>query len=179
MIALMGAISLFIFRSDGQQSKPLLQWTDTDKMAWGILLLFGGGIALATALENAGLIEQLGQWFSSFGASHVMIIFLVTLTALFLSEIMSNVAQVIVFAPVVSALADAVGIHPLQLGIAMTLAASCASMLPIGTPPNAIVFSSGYIKLSQMTRVGFIMNIIAVLLITLFCWLLLPLAFGL
>lgn len=179
MIALLGAIALFIFRSGGPQSKPLLQWNDTDKMAWGILLLFGGGIALATALENAGLIEQLGQWFGSFGASHLMIIFLVTLTALFLSEIMSNVAQVIVFAPVVSALADAVGIHPLQLGIAMTLAASCASMLPIGTPPNAIVFSSGYIKLSQMTRVGFIMNLIAVALITLFCWLVLPLAFTL
>ena len=178
MIALMGAIALFIFRSGGKESKPLLQWSDTSKMAWGILLLFGGGIALATALENAGLIEQLGRWFGSFAASHLMVIFLVTLTALFLSEIMSNVAQVIVFAPVVSALADAMGIHPLQLGIPMTLAASCASMLPIGTPPNAIVFSSGYIKLSQMTRIGFIMNIIAVVLITLFSWLLLPLVFN-
>jgi sodium-dependent dicarboxylate transporter 2/3/5 len=91
---------------------------------------------------------------------------------------MSNVAQVIVFAPVVSGLAEAMHLHPLYLGIPMTLAASCASMLPMGTPPNAIAFSSGYIKLKHMTRVGFVMNVIAVLLITLFCWLLLPLVFG-
>jgi solute carrier family 13 (sodium-dependent dicarboxylate transporter), member 2/3/5 len=107
-----------------------------------------------------------------------MLIFLVSLIALFLSEVMSNVAQVIVFAPVVSSLAVAAGMHPLVLGIPMTLAASCASMLPMGTPPNAIAFSSGYIKLNQMIRVGFVMNIISVILITLFCWLLLPLVFA-
>ena len=88
---------------------------------------------------------------------------------------MSNVAQVIVMAPVVSALAEALNMNPLLLGIPMTLGASCASMLPMGTPPNAIVFSSGHIKLNQMLRVGFVLNIICVLLITLFCWLLLPL----
>jgi sodium-dependent dicarboxylate transporter 2/3/5 len=88
---------------------------------------------------------------------------------------MSNVAQVIVFAPVVSSLADAVGMNPLLLGIPMTLAASCAGMLPMGTPPNAIVFSSGHIRLQQMTKAGFVMNIVAVVLITLFCWFLLPL----
>ena len=179
MIAMMGAVALFIFRGgQAAANKPLLQWEDTGKMAWGILLLFGGGIALAGALEKAGLIEQLGQWFGQFAGHKLMIIFLVTITALFLSEVMSNVAQVIVFAPVVSALADAVHLHPLQLGIPMTLAASCASMLPIGTPPNAIVFASGYIKLGQMTRVGFVMNIIAVILITLFGWLVVPFAFG-
>ncbi|MDQ3682192.1 MAG: anion permease, partial [Bacteroidota bacterium] len=91
---------------------------------------------------------------------------------------MSNVAQVIVFAPVVSSLAEAANMHPLLLGIPMTLAASCASMLPMGTPPNAIAFSSGYIKLRDMTKVGAVMNIIAILLITLFSWFLLPLVFG-
>jgi sodium-dependent dicarboxylate transporter 2/3/5 len=87
---------------------------------------------------------------------------------------MSNVAQVIVFAPVVSALADAVHMNPLLLGIPMTLAASCAGMLPMGTPPNAIVFASGHIKLKQMVKAGFVMNVISVILITLFCWYLLP-----
>ncbi len=111
-------------------------------MAWGILLLFGGGIALAGALEKTGLIEQLGHWFAGFGLNQLLLIFLVALFSLFISEVMSNVAQVIVFAPVVSGLAEAVHMHPLQLGIAMTLAASCASMLPMGTPPNAIAFSS-------------------------------------
>lgn len=174
MIALMGAITLFIV-PNGKNGEALLEWKDTKNMAWGILLLFGGGIALAGALEKAGLMLQLGQWFAGFGSNTLLLIFMVTLISLFVSEVMSNVAQVIVFAPVVSALAEAAHIHPLQLGIPMTLAASCASMLPMGTPPNAIAFSSGYIKLKDMTRVGFVMNIISVILITLFCWLLLPL----
>lgn len=174
MIAIMGATALFITPS-GKEDEPLLEWKDTRRMAWGILLLFGGGIALAGALEKAGLIDQLGIWFAQYGFSPLMLIFLVALISLFVSEVMSNVAQVIVFAPVVSGLAEASHMHPLLLGIPMTLAASCASMLPMGTPPNAIAFSSGYIKLKHMIRVGFVMNIIAVILITLFCWLLLPL----
>lgn len=177
MIALMGAVALFIVPSGKGAKEGLLVWSDTKNMAWGILLLFGGGIALASALEKAGLIEQLGQWFAQFAFNELALIFLVTLLSLFISEVMSNVAQVIVFAPVVSSLAEAAGMHPLLLGIPMTLAASCASMLPMGTPPNAIAFSSGYIKLKQMTRVGFVMNVISVIIITLFCWLLLPLIF--
>lgn len=175
MIALIGGIALFVVPGGKGGREGLLKWEDTRNMAWGILLLFGGGIALASALEKAGLLQLLGQWFAQFAFNRLVLIFLVTLVALFLSELMSNVAQVIVFAPVVSSLAEAAGLHPLLLGIPMTLAASCASMLPMGTPPNAIAFSSGYIRLRQMTRVGFVMNIISVLLITLFCWLLLPL----
>jgi sodium-dependent dicarboxylate transporter 2/3/5 len=91
---------------------------------------------------------------------------------------MSNVAQVIVFAPVVSSLATAIGMHPLQLGIPMALAASCAGMLPMGTPPNAIAFSSGYIKIKDMMKVGVVMNFISIILITLFSWLLLPFIMG-
>ena len=179
MIALIGATALFICPSGNKEEKVLLAWSDTKKMAWGILLLFGGGIALAGALEKAGLIEQLGTWFAQFAYNKLMLIFLVTFISLFISEVMSNVAQVIVFAPVVSGLAIAAGMHPLLLGIPMTLAASCAGMLPMGTPPNAIAFSSGYIKLKQMTRVGFVMNIISIILITLFGWLVLPLIFPL
>lgn len=178
MIAIIGATALFI-TPNGKNKEALLQWKDTTKMAWGILLLFGGGIALAGALERAGLIQQLGEWFAQFNLQPLMLIFLVTLVSLFISEVMSNIAQVIVFAPVVTELARVAGMHPLMLGIPMTLAASCASMLPMGTPPNAIAFSSGYIKLKDMTKVGFVMNIISVILITLFCWLLLPLVFSL
>lgn len=178
MIAIIGATLLFIVPT-GKDKEALLQWKDTSKMAWGILLLFGGGIALASALERAGLIQQLGMWFAQFRFHALLLIFFVTLISLFISEVMSNIAQVIVFAPVVTELANVAGLHPLQLGIPMTLAASCASMLPMGTPPNAIAFSSGYIKLKDMTRVGFVMNVISVILITLFCWLLLPLIFPL
>jgi sodium-dependent dicarboxylate transporter 2/3/5 len=177
MIALIGAIALFICPAGDNKKEALLQWDDTKRMAWGILLLFGGGIALASALEKAGLIEQLGNWFAQFAGNGLLLVFLVTLISLFVSEVMSNVAQVIVFAPVVSSLADALHMNPLLLGIPMTLAASCASMMPMGTPPNAIVFASGHIKLKQMTRTGFVMNIISVVLITLFSWFLLPLVF--
>jgi sodium-dependent dicarboxylate transporter 2/3/5 len=188
IIAIMCAVALFICPSgkkaaadigpdveeEGSNVSAILQWKDTSKMAWGILLLFGGGISLANSLEKAGLIEQLGHWLAQFAGNGFLLVLIVTLVSLFISEIMSNVAQVIVFAPVVSSLADALHMNPLLLGIPMTLAASCASMLPMGTPPNAIVFASGYIKLPQMAKAGFVMNIVAVILITLFCWFLLP-----
>lgn len=97
------------------------------------------------------------------------------LISIFLSEVMSNVAQVIVFAPVIAGMADALQMNPILLGLPMTLGASCASMLPMGTPPNAVVFASGHLRLKDMVKTGFVMNIVAVVLITLFCYFLVPL----
>jgi sodium-dependent dicarboxylate transporter 2/3/5 len=175
IIALIGAIALFIFPS-GDKDEPLLVWKDTQKMAWGILILFGGGISLAAQLEKAGLIGQLGNWIAQYAGSNLLLlVFLITLISIFLSEVMSNVAQVIVFAPVIAGIADAMHVNPLLLGMPMTLGASCASMLPMGTPPNAIVFGSGHLKLKDMIKTGFAMNIISVILITVFCYYLLPL----
>ncbi len=179
MIALIGAISLFAIPSGmqkDQKSTTLLEWSDTPKMAWGILLLFGGGIALANSLEKVGVMQQIGQWLSGF--SHFgtfALVLLVIVVSIFLSEIMSNVAQVIVLAPVMAALANALGLNPLLLGIPMTLAASAASMLPMGTPPNAIVFGSGYIALKDMLKAGLVMNLISIIVILLFSWFILPL----
>jgi sodium-dependent dicarboxylate transporter 2/3/5 len=191
IIALIGAVSLFIVPSGNKQpqasvpetdehgfSGSLLEWSDTKRMAWGILLLFGGGLALAQALEKTGLIQQLGEWLSGFAGGGFMLLFMVTVISLFISEVMSNIAQVIVFSPVVCSLADAVGMNPLILGISMTLAASCASMMPMGTPPNAIVFASGHIKIRQMMKAGLVINLVAIALISLFCWFLLPLLMG-
>ena len=179
IIALVGAISLFIIPSGRTKEDPderLLEWSDTKKMAWGILLLFGGGIAMARSLEDAKLIQDLGQYIAGFATNNLLLlIFMVTLVSVFLSEVMSNIAQVIVMAPVITAVAVAMHINPLLLGIPMTLGASCASMLPMGTPPNAIVFASGHIKLNQMIKTGLVLNIVCVILITLFSWLLLPL----
>lgn len=175
IIALLGAISLFLVRS-GKDGEALLVWKDTTKMAWGILVLFGGGIALAKGLEDAGLLQQLGNYIASFSSSNTFIMILVITTlSVFLSELMGNVAQVIVMAPVVTSIALALHMDPLLLGIPMTLGASCASMLPMGTPPNAIVFASGHIKMKHMLVSGFVLNIICIILITLFCWLLQPL----
>lgn len=176
MIAVICAVALFICPSGvkREDNDAILEWDDTKKMAWGILLLFGGGIALAGALEKAGLMQQLGAWLAQFSGNGFILVLVVVTVSLFISEVMSNVAQVIIFGPVVSSLATAIGMDPLMLGIPMTLAASCAGMLPMGTPPNAIVFSSGHIKLKHMLKAGFVMNIISIILITVFCWFFLP-----
>lgn len=176
MIALIGASLLFMIPSGmGKDAdQQVLLWSDTSRVAWGILLLFGGGIALAAALEKAGLIQMLGIWVAGYaGSDMLLLIFIITIVSLFISEVMSNIAQVIVFAPVIGGISDALGISPLILGIPMTLAASCASMLPMGTPPNAIVFASGQVPMRSMLKAGFVMNLIAVVLITLICYLVL------
>lgn len=181
MIAIAGGIALFIMpagrtrEEEAKKTEGLLTWEDSKELAWGILILFGGGIALADAMEKAGLITQLGKWLGQFAGGGLMLVFVVTVLSIFISEVMSNVAQVIVFSPVVCSLADSLGMNPLLLGIPMTLAASAASMLPMGTPPNAIVFASGHIRLKDMVKAGLVMNLVAIVLITLFSWYLLPL----
>lgn len=178
MIAVIGAVTLFAIPSGmKKENKPrmLLEWEDTSKMAWGILLLFGGGIALAGSLEKVGVMEQIGQWLAGFSHTGTFaLVLVIVVISIFLSELMSNVAQVIVFAPVLVAMADALHLDPLLLGLPMTLAASAASMLPMGTPPNAIVFGSGYIRLKDMLKAGFVMNIVSIIVITLFTYFLLP-----
>lgn len=173
VIAIAGATLLFIVPAN--EDEHLLEWPDTKKMAWGILLLFGGGISLAQQLEEAGLIQKLGAWISTYAEGGFLLLVIITLASIFISEVMSNVAQVIVFAPVVAGIAEALHINAIQLGMAMTLGASCAGMLPMGTPPNAIVFASGRLKLAHMAKAGFVMNLVCVLLISLFCWYVLPL----
>ena len=178
IIAMAGGLMMFLVPSGSvkaEKSIPLLEWSDTQKMAWGILLLFGGGIALAKSLEEVKLIDQLGSYLSGFGQNGLFLtILMVTAVSVFLSEVMSNVAQVIVMAPVVSAMAVSMHLDPLLLGIPMTLGASCASMLPMGTPPNAMVFASGHIRIQDMIKTGFVLNLISIIFITLFCYFLQP-----
>lgn len=167
-IALTGGLLLFIIRID--KSTALLEWEDTKKMSWGILLLFGGGMALANALEKVGLLKLIGEYIQSFGAiGFSSILIMIILISIFLSELMSNIAQVIVLAPIIGGIAESMNYSGIQLGLAMTLAASCASMLPMGTPPNAIAFSSGMIEMRSMLKIGFIMNLVCIVLIFLFC----------
>ena len=174
MIAISGALLLFILPA-GEANGKLLDWSDTKNMSWGILLLFGGGITLANAMEKAGLMDMLGKWISGFsGTDTLMLLVVVVTVSIFISEVMSNIAQVIVFAPVVTGIAVAAGINPYVLGVGMTLAASCASMMPMGTPPNAIVFASGHIRMKDMMKAGLVMNIVSIILITLFCYFILP-----
>ena len=149
--------------------KQLLTWKDTEKLPWGILLLFGGGLALARLLEVNGVINELTKVLQSYsGYSIGVIILVMVIIGVFASEILSNLALVVIFVPIVAAFAKSSGFDIVQMAIPLTLAASCAFMMPVGTPPNAIVFASGYIKMSQMVKVGFVLNIISILLITLF-----------
>jgi sodium-dependent dicarboxylate transporter 2/3/5 len=166
--AIFGAILMFSIPGD-KTHKQLLSWKDTEKLPWGILLLFGGGLALARFLEVNGVINELTKVLQSYsGYSIGVIILVMVIIGVFASEILSNLALVVIFVPIVAAFAKSSGFDIVQMAIPLTLAASCAFMMPVGTPPNAIVFASGYIKMSQMVKVGFVLNIISILLITLF-----------
>lgn len=171
IIALLATFALFFTPVNLKEDQFLLEWKDTTKLAWGVLLLFGGGLCLADALEGVGLIHLVGVKIAALDSNPVLIMVLLTLAAIFLSELMSNVALVTVFVPVVCGVADAMGVNPLFFAVPVTLGASCAFMLPMGTPPNAIVFATGKIKMSQMASVGFVLNLVSGLLISLFTYL--------
>jgi sodium-dependent dicarboxylate transporter 2/3/5 len=175
-----------------------MTWEDAVKLPWGILLLFGGGLALAQGFSETGLADFIGQQITSFGTIPLLVLLLVIVAALnFLTEITSNLATTAMMLPILAPLALAVNIHPYAttammlpilaplalavnihpyvLMVGATLAASCAFMLPVATPPNAVVFGSGYLKIYDMARVGIWMNFVSILILTCFVYLLLPL----
>lgn len=163
--SVLGAILMFIVPGESE-NKPLLEWKDTEKLPWGILLLFGGGMALAMILEKNGVIAEITTVLNAYkGVPIYLILLVVVIIGIFATEIMSNLALVTIFTPVVAAFALESQIPVLQLCLPLALASSCAFMLPVGTPPNAIIFSSGHLKIHQMAKVGFVVNVIGVLLI--------------
>ncbi len=176
-IALIASIILFVVPMDLKFDKFLMEWKYTEKLPWGILLLFGGGLSLAGALSATGLIDLIGSQFKEAGSTGILIILGLTTVSLFLTEVMSNVALVTIILPVIGGIALGTGLDPLFLMIPVTLAASCAFMLPMSTPPNAIVFASGHLTVVQMVRAGFILNIIAILLIAILTKWIIPLVF--
>ena len=167
MISVGCAISLFAIPCQFKKGHFILKWADTSQLAWGILILFGGGLALAKGMSITGIVFQVTEII----AQAELNIFLTTgaliVLMLFMTELMSNVALVAVLAPVVAGIALGLEIPILHLLIPITMASSCAFMLPMATPPNAIVFASGYVKVAQMAKVGIVINIIAVLLLLL------------
>lgn len=176
-IAMAASVVLFLVPVDWQRGVFLLKWKDTEKLPWGILLLFGGGLSLAGALSQTGIIDKVGAAFSGMNEAGFLIIIGLTAVSLFLTEIMSNVALVTIFLPVVGAIALGAEIDLLQVTIPVTLAASCAFMLPMSTPPNAIVFASGYITVPQMVRAGFLLNVVVILITSLVALYIVPLLF--
>lgn len=173
-IAIFFAIVLFILPAKNKTTK-LLQWEDTLKIPWGIILLFGGGMALAKGFETTGLANWIGQQMTSFaGLSTLLLIILLVAAVNFLTEITSNLATTAMLLPVLAPMAISVDMHPFALMVGAAVAASCAFMLPVATPPNAVVFGSGYLRIPDMVKKGFIMNIISIIIITLFVYCLLP-----
>lgn len=162
MISIFAAISLFAVPYNIKRGDFILKWQDTSKLAWGILILFGGGLALAKGMSVSGIVDLVANLIAHSDISILLTASLLILLMLFMTELMSNVALVAVLAPVVAGIAIGLDIPILYLLIPVTMASSCAFMLPMATPPNAIVFASGFVKVPQMARVGIILNLIAV-----------------
>ncbi|MFY0630210.1 MAG: DASS family sodium-coupled anion symporter [Flavobacteriaceae bacterium] len=174
IISLIGALSLFAIPMNFQKGNFVLHWNDTSKLAWGILILFGGGLALAKGMASSGLVDVITEAIKSGGFSPLIVVCLLIVLMLFMTELMSNVALVAVLAPVVAGIAIGLNIPVLNVLIPVTMASSCAFMLPMATPPNAIVFASGYVKVNQMVRAGVILNVLAVGLLILYYMFVIP-----
>lgn len=179
-IAIAGALLLFMIPVNLRQREFLLDWKTAVRIPWDIIILFGGGFALAQGFSETGLTSWIaGQLTVLEGVAVVLIIAAVALLVIFLTEITSNTATASLLLPVMGALAVAVDVHPLGLMAAAVIAASFAFMLPVATPPNAIIFSSRYITIPQMMRAGFWLNLAGAALITGFVYFVLPAVWGL
>lgn len=178
IIAIIAAVILFILPSKNGSEK-LLSWSDAVKLPWGILLLFGGGMALAKGFDASGLAIWIGNQMTFFSEIPLIII-LLTLIAMvnFLTEITSNLATTAMLLPVLVALADTIDINAFYLLVGATVAASCAFMLPVATPPNAVVFGSKILKIDDMIKKGFWMNLVSILILTAAIYWVLPFIWG-
>ncbi len=177
IISIMAAVSLFAIPYNLKKGDFIIHWKDTSKLAWGILILFGGGLALAKGMSVSGIVDVVSNAIATSDISILLTASLLIVLMLFMTELMSNVALVAVLAPVVAGIAIGLEIPILYLLIPVTMASSCAFMLPMATPPNAIVFASGYIKVHEMARVGIILNLIAVGLLVVLFQFVIPLLF--
>jgi sodium-dependent dicarboxylate transporter 2/3/5 len=172
-----GGSLMFLAPSSLKKFTFLLHWRDTEKLAWGILILFGGGLCLAQGLSNAGIIQAVGARIAEQSTSVNWLLFGLITASVFITELMSNVALVQIFIPVVFGIAVNLGLDPILLGMPVALGASMAFMFPVATPPNAIVFSSGHMKVKDMMRAGIFMNIISVTIIYLAAKTIIPLIY--
>jgi solute carrier family 13 (sodium-dependent dicarboxylate transporter), member 2/3/5 len=177
-IAMTGGLMMFITPSGNKDNMFLLDWKDTRHLAWGILILFGGGLCLAEGLKNAGLIQLVGNWVAGQSTYNVWLIFILITSTVVLSEFMSNVALVQIFVPVIFGIADGLHVSPILLAIPVTLSASIGFMFPVATPPNAIVFSTGYIRIQDMMRAGLLLDIVSIIIILIASVTLIPLVYG-
>lgn len=167
-IALIAGLALFLIPSGVERNTALISWEDAQKLPWGVLLLFGGGLALAEVIKSSGLAAWIAQQLSIFsGLPVLLLVGIIVLVIIFLTEITSNTATAAAFLPLLGALALSLDMDPLLVTVPAAIAASCAFMMPVATPPNAIVFATGHMKIQSMIRAGLFLNVAGTLLVTL------------
>ena len=167
-IAMAGGIALFLIPSGDKKDPLLLRWSYAERLPWSVLILFGGGLTLAGAVSRTGLAEWLGASLQTIGTLPLAAIVIIAATMIiFLTELTSNIATTATFLPVVGAIAIESGFDPIVMTVPVTFAASCAFMLPVATPPNAIVFGSGMLTIPKMARAGMMLNIVGIFLVSL------------
>ena len=178
-VAIVLALLLFIVPSRTAGAGRLLRWSDATRIRWGIVLLFGGGFALASGFKESGLSPWMGEALAGLGHLHpLLLVFLICGSVTFLTELTSNTATTEMLLPVLAALAVTIQVHPLLLMVPATLSASCAFMLPVATPPNAIIFGTGRIGMGDLVRAGFRLNLVGLVLVALWTYYAGPLLFG-
>ena len=166
-IVMTAAVLLFVMPSGSTSQAQLMTWHDARRLPWGVLILFGGGLSLAAAVSNTGLALWLGESLAPLNAWGLAVLVVASVAlVIFLTELTSNLATTATLLPVMGAIAVQAGLPPLLLTVPITIAASCAFMLPVATPPNAIVFATGEITIPQMVRAGFVLNLIGIVVVT-------------
>ncbi|MBT8078476.1 MAG: DASS family sodium-coupled anion symporter [Gammaproteobacteria bacterium] len=174
-IVMAAAVVFFLAPSGSSVQRSLLSWEDTQKLPWGVLILFGGGLSLAAAVSSSGLALWLGEGLAPLNAwGTALLVVAAVAMVIFLTELTSNLATTATLLPVMGAIALQAGVHPLILTVPVTIAASCAFMLPVATPPNAIVFATGQIRIPQMIRAGLFLNIIGIIIVSIISLFLAP-----
>ena len=175
IIAIIAGVCIFILPAAREKARKILTWEEAVKLPWGILLLFGGGLAIAEGFKSSGLAVWIGSQMTLLdGVSLLVLLFVLVAAVNFLTEITSNLATTAMLLPILAPLALTIDVHPYILMVGATVAASCAFMLPVATPPNAVVFGSGYLRIPDMVRAGIWMNLISIILLALITYFLLP-----
>ncbi len=178
IIVLTGVVLLLLLPSS-RSGERILDWKTAEKIPWGVLILFGGGLALAEGFKETGLAEWIGQKFTLIeGVGFFVLLLIIIASVNFLTEVTSNVATASMLLPILASVAIKLDLHPFGLMVGATLAASCAFMLPVATPPNAVVFGSGYLQMKDMVKAGLWLNILSILIITLMVYFVLPWLWG-
>ena len=178
IIVLVGVVLLLLLPSS-RSGERILDWKTAEKIPWGVLILFGGGLALAEGFQSTGLAEWIGQKFTLLdGVSFILLLMIIIASVNFLTEVTSNVATASMLLPILASVAIKLDLHPFGLMVGATLAASCAFMLPVATPPNAVVFGSGYLQMKDMVKAGLWLNLLSILIITMMVYFILPWLWG-